>query len=101
MFNPMSWVPFREPLLRNWAVPVVATVMRVSVVGLFAVPARASIITTGDLYPGGALRQPDPWVGEGDLPVGNSINSTLNVGGCCCSDRYAWSQLDLTINHDS
>jgi hypothetical protein len=40
----------------------------------WVVPARATVITTGDVDPGGAATQPDPWGVEGTLKVGNSGN---------------------------
>ena len=43
------------------------------------VPARATVITTGDVSPGGAATQPDPWTVGGDLTVGYFGDGTLNV----------------------
>jgi T5SS/PEP-CTERM-associated repeat protein len=43
------------------------------------VPTRASVITTGDVDPGGAATQLDPWTVGGDLKVGRYGNGTLNV----------------------
>ena len=42
-------------------------------------PARASVITTGNVVPGGAATQSDPWAVGGSLKVGDSGNGTLNV----------------------
>jgi len=42
-------------------------------------PVQASVITTGDVDPGGAATQPDPWLIVGNLRVGDSGNGTLNV----------------------
>ena len=42
-------------------------------------PAPADVISNGDVDPGGAGTQPDPWAVGGDLKVGNSGNGTLNV----------------------
>ena len=42
-------------------------------------PAWASVITTGNVVPGGAATQSDPWAVGGSLKVGNSGNGTLNV----------------------
>ncbi len=42
-------------------------------------PTAASVITTGDVDPGGAATQPDPWAVGGDLKVGYSGSGTLNV----------------------
>ena len=45
----------------------------------WVVPARATVVTTGDVAPGGTGTQPDPWnVGE-SLAVGNSDTGTLNI----------------------
>ena len=74
MFDPMSWLRFRKPRLRNWSVLAVASVWLLSVAG----PADAAIITTGDVNPGGAATQPDPWAVEG-LYVGREGDGTLNV----------------------
>ena len=38
-----------------------------------------TVITTGDVDPGGAATQPDPWAVGGDLTVGRYGNGTLNV----------------------
>ncbi len=45
----------------------------------YAVPSHAAVTTTGDVVPGGAATQPDPWAVAGSLKVGNSGNGTLNV----------------------
>ena len=42
-------------------------------------PAWATVITTGDVDPGGAGTQPDPWSIEGTLKVGDYWDGTLNV----------------------
>ena len=42
-------------------------------------PAWATVITTGDVDPGGAGTQPDPWSIEGDLYVGDTGYGTLNI----------------------
>jgi T5SS/PEP-CTERM-associated repeat protein len=42
-------------------------------------PAHAAVTTTGDIVPGGAATQPDPWAVAGSLEVGVSGNGTLNV----------------------
>ena len=50
------------------------------VVGPFAAPAEASVITTGDVNPGGAATQHDPWmVSWENLQVGIDGSGTLNV----------------------
>ena len=53
------------------------------------VPARATVITTGDVDPGGAATQPDPWAVGDDLKVGVFGSGTLNVeaGGVVSSVR--------------
>ncbi|MBI82488.1 MAG: hypothetical protein CMJ81_04765 [Planctomycetaceae bacterium] len=50
---------------------------------------RASVTTTGDVVPGGAAAQPDPWAVGGSLKVGNWSNGTLNVetGGMVSSTK--------------
>ena len=40
---------------------------------------RAAVSTTGDVSPGGAGTQPDPWMVEGTLTVGVSGDGTLNI----------------------
>jgi len=42
-------------------------------------PAWATVLTTGDVDPGGAAIQPDPWNVGGDVKVGDSGEGTLNV----------------------
>ena len=42
-------------------------------------PAQASVITTGDVDPGVAGTQPDPWHIPISLGVGNTGSGTLNV----------------------
>ena len=42
-------------------------------------PAWATVITTGDVDPGGAATQPDPWSIEGSLKVGDTGEGTLNI----------------------
>ena len=42
-------------------------------------PAWATVITTGDVDPGGAATQPDPWSTEGSLKVGDTGEGTLNI----------------------
>ena len=42
-------------------------------------PAWATVITTGDVDPGGAGTQPDPWHIPISLGVGNTGSGTLNV----------------------
>ena len=66
----------RFPLLISLAA---AAVWLLPVVGPFAGPANASVITTGDVDPGGAATQPDPWAIEGNLSVGRYLTGTLNV----------------------
>ena len=56
-----------------------AVVWLFPVVGPFAGPARASVITTGDVDPGGAGSQPDPWAVGGELKVGEPGSGTLSV----------------------
>ena len=56
-----------------------AVVWLLPVVGPFAGPAGASVITTGDVDPGGAATQPDPWAVRGILTVGYGGSGTLNV----------------------
>ena len=50
-------------------------------------PARASVVTTGDVDPGGAATQPDPWSVGADLKVGDSGTGALSVeaGGAVSS----------------
>ncbi len=50
-------------------------------------PALASVITTGDVDPGGAATQPDPWSVGADLKVGDSGTGALSVeaGGAVSS----------------
>ena len=79
MFDPMGWLRFRGVLLRNWAALVVAVVWLLPVAGPFTGPVNASIITTGDVDPGGAGTQSDPWEVGDYLMVGNSGNGTLVV----------------------
>ena len=43
--------------------------------------AQATVTTTGDVEPGEAGTQPDPWVVESPLYVGRSNLGTLNVEG--------------------
>ena len=50
-----------------------------AVLSVTAGPAQASVITTGDVDPGGAGTQPDPWAVGGTLKVGDSGSGTLNV----------------------
>ena len=89
MFDPLSWLRFWKPRLRNRAVLVVALVWLLSVAGSFTGPADASIITTGDVDPGGAAAQPDPWAVGGNLYVGKTGTGTLNVeaGGVVTNAR--------------
>ena len=49
MFDPMSWLRFWKPRLRNWSVLVVALVWLLSVAGPFTASARASVITTSGM----------------------------------------------------
>ena len=49
------------------------------VLSVTAGPAQASVITTGDVDPGGAGTQPDPWAVGGILRVGSTADGTLNV----------------------
>ena len=42
-------------------------------------PSRASVVSTGDVDPGGAATQSDPWIIDGDLKVGDSGDGTLVV----------------------
>ena len=52
---------------------------------------RATVITTGDVNPGGAGSQPDPWVLGFMLNVGNNGNGTLNVeAGGAVSNTYGY-----------
>ena len=43
------------------------------------IPAPADVITTGDVDPGGAATQPEPWEVGGELEVGDLGIGTLNV----------------------
>ena len=77
----------RFPLLISIAA---ALVWLLPVVGPFAAPARASVITTGDVDPGGAGTQPDPWF-RASLYVGNEGTGTLNVeSGGVVSSTYGY-----------
>ena len=58
---------------------VASLVWLLSVTGSFTGPADASIITTGDVDPGGAATQPDPWAVGGNLYVGKTGNGTLTA----------------------
>ena len=58
---------------------VAVVVLLLPVVGPSAASARASVVTTGDVDPGGADTQPDPWVVGGNLYVGKTGTGTLNV----------------------
>ena len=52
---------------------------------------RAEVTTTGDVDPGGAATQPDPWAIGGDLRVGDSGVGTLHIesgGAVTDSDGY-------------
>ena len=62
----------RFPLLTSFAA---SEIRLLPVVGPFADPARADMITTGDVDPGGAT---DPCAVEGHLHVDKSANGTLN-----------------------
>ncbi|MBP61891.1 MAG: hypothetical protein CMJ62_10255 [Planctomycetaceae bacterium] len=42
-------------------------------------PTWATVITTGDVDPGGTATQPDPWSIEGSLKVGDTGYGTLNI----------------------
>lgn len=42
-------------------------------------PSQATVITTGDVDPGGAGTQPDPWMVVGTLSVARTGDGTLNV----------------------
>jgi len=66
------------------------SVLIVLVVG--GTPAPAGVITTGDVSPGGAGSQPDPWAVGGDLKVGDVGSATLNVtdGGRVSTRRACW-----------
>ena len=75
MFDPRGWLRFRGVLLRNWAALVVAVVWLLPVAGPFTGPVDASIITTGDVDPGGAATQPDPWAVGANLYVGKTGTS--------------------------
>ena len=44
-----------------------------------AAPLRAEVTTTGDVDPGGAATQPDPWAVGGDLRVGDTGVGTLHI----------------------
>ena len=56
-----------------------AVIWLLPVAGPFAGMTDASVITTGDVDPGGAARQPDPWAVGGVLEVGGNGIGTLNV----------------------
>lgn len=45
----------------------------------WVVSAQASVTTTGDVDPGGAGTQPDPWAVGNPLHVGKTGTGTLNV----------------------
>ena len=51
----------------------------VVVLAVLETSAPADVITTGDVDPGGAAVQSDPWAIEGNLKVGDSGIGTLNV----------------------
>ena len=89
MFDPIGWLPFRKLRLRNRSVMVVSAVWLLSVAGPFAGSAGASIITTGDVDPGGAATQPDPWAVGANLYVGKTGTGALNVaaGGVVSSSH--------------
>jgi T5SS/PEP-CTERM-associated repeat protein len=89
MFDPIGWLPFRKLRLRNRSVMVVSAVWLLSGAGPFAGPAGASIITTGDVDPGGAATQPDPWAVGANLYVGKTGTGALNVaaGGVVSSSH--------------
>jgi len=55
-------------------------------------PAPADVITTGDVDPGGAATQPDPWNVGGNLYVDNEGNGTLDVtdGGVVANASYGY-----------
>ena len=66
----------RFPLLISIAA---AVIWLLPVVGPFADPAGASVITTGDVDPGGSGTQPDLWAVGGNLKVGETGSDTLNI----------------------
>ena len=55
------------------------TFILVSVLVTWVAPSWATVITTGDVDPGGAGTQPDPWAVVGTLSVGRTADGTLNV----------------------
>ena len=56
-----------------------AVVWLLPVAGPFAGMTDASVITTGDVDPGGGATQPDPWTVGGNLYVGKTGPGTLDV----------------------
>ena len=46
---------------------------------VWVAPARATVITTGDVDPGVAGTQPDPWHIPNSLGVGTTGSGTMNV----------------------
>ena len=65
--------------------------LALAILSATAGPVRASVITTGDVDPGGAATQPDPWSVGGALKVGDSGDGTLNVDGGGRGYQYLWS----------
>ncbi len=60
------------------------TVLRIVALALVvlaatASPTAASVVTIGDVDPGGAAIQPDPWAVGGNLIVGAASHGTLSV----------------------
>ena len=58
---------------------VVRNVSLVVVLWVAETSAPASVYTTGDVDPGGAAVQPDPWAIGGNLYVGKSAAGMMNV----------------------
>ena len=58
---------------------LVSFLAALAVLSVTAGPAQASVITTGDVDPGGAAAQPDPWAVGGNLYVGKTGTGTLTA----------------------
>ena len=75
---------------------VAAVVWLLPVVGPFAASVRASVVTIGNVEPGGTGVQPDPWVigdnfGRLEVGVGDSGTGTLNIeAGGVVSNGYSF-----------
>jgi len=89
-----------------WTIPMNVTLMfravcyasLVVVLAVLETSAPADVITTGDVDPGGAAVQSDPWPVGGKLYVGKSAAGTLNVeAGSVVSNTYGY----IGYNHGS